>query len=172
MYLRNEERVCCRFCAILRERAKEILAVIKQASVSENLSPLRVFDWHAEIKTGQASLEDDQHTVRLISSTTCYTVAKLHQFVYEDQCCTIQDLVDVIGNCYGSCQWSLTAEFGMLRIASKCVPRILTGDQKQQCLNGFIRYSPTMHLCYPRSSLVMRFGFMVMTLRQRNNLPN
>jgi len=36
---------------------------------------------------------------------------------------------------YGTCQWVLTEELGMQRVVGKFVPRILTGDQKQQRVN-------------------------------------
>jgi histone-lysine N-methyltransferase SETMAR len=36
---------------------------------------------------------------------------------------------------YGTCQRVLTEELGMHRVAAKFVPRILTGDQKQQRIN-------------------------------------
>jgi len=36
---------------------------------------------------------------------------------------------------YGTCQWVLTEELGMHRVAAKFVPRILTAEQKQQRVN-------------------------------------
>jgi len=41
--------------------------------------------------------------------------------------------VVVIG--YGTCQRVMTEELGMRHVAAKFVPRILTADHKQQCVN-------------------------------------
>jgi hypothetical protein len=62
-------------------------------------------------------------------------IAKLLQLVRQGQCQTIQDLADEIKIGYGTCLWILTAELGMHRVAAKFVPRILTVDQKQQCVS-------------------------------------
>jgi histone-lysine N-methyltransferase SETMAR len=40
-----------------------------------------------------------------------------------------------VGIVYGTCQQVLTKKFGMRRVAAKFVPKILTGDQKQQRVN-------------------------------------
>jgi hypothetical protein len=61
------------------------------------------------------------------------TVAKLQQFIHEDQHQTTQDLADEMGIGYGTCQRILTVE--LHRVATKFVPRILTADQKQQHIN-------------------------------------
>ena len=36
---------------------------------------------------------------------------------------------------YGTCQRVLMEELGMHHVAAKFVPRILTADQKKQCIN-------------------------------------
>jgi hypothetical protein len=40
-----------------------------------------------------------------------------------------------VGIGYVTCQWVLTKELGMQHITAKFVPRILTADQKQQCID-------------------------------------
>jgi hypothetical protein len=75
------------------------------------------------------------NTGRPISCTTPDSVAKLQQLVYEDRHQTIQDLADGMEIDYGICQWILTAELCMHHVTIKFVPRILTADQNQQCVN-------------------------------------
>jgi histone-lysine N-methyltransferase SETMAR len=67
--------------------------------------------------------------------TTPDTVAKLQQLIHDDRHRTIQHLADEIEIGYGTCQRIMTAELGMHHVAAKSVPRILTTDQKQQCVN-------------------------------------
>jgi hypothetical protein len=45
------------------------------------------------------------------------------------------ELADTVGISYGVCQEILAANMNMRRIAVKTVPRILTNDQKQRCVN-------------------------------------
>jgi hypothetical protein len=42
-----------------------------------------------------------------------------------------------VGTGYGTRQRVLTKELGMHRVAAKLVPRILTADQKQQCIDVY-----------------------------------
>jgi hypothetical protein len=63
------------------------------------------------------------------------TVAKPQQLDREDQSQIIQDLADDLRIGYGAYQQILTAELGMHHVTAQFVPRILTADQKQQCVN-------------------------------------
>jgi hypothetical protein len=65
----------------------------------------------------------------------CNTDVKLQELIREDRHRTIQDLADEMGISYGTCQRILTAELGVHHVAAKFVPKILTADQKQQCVN-------------------------------------
>jgi NH3-dependent NAD+ synthetase len=114
--------VCINFCANIGKSATETLAVIRQAFGEESMSHTRVFEWRAQFRTSQKSLEDDQHTGRLISCATCNIVARLQQIIREDQRQTIQDLADEMGIGYGTFQQIQTAELGMHHVTAKFVP--------------------------------------------------
>jgi len=75
---------------------------------------------------------DDEHTGRPRSCTTPETVARIQELVRQDRRRTIHDIAEEVGIGYGTCQWVLTEELGMHRVATKLVPRILTADQKQR----------------------------------------
>jgi hypothetical protein len=120
----KKQQVCIKFCANIGKIVTETLAMIKQAFGEESMNYTQVFEWHAQFKTGWTSIEDNQHTV-----------AKLTQLFREDQCQTIQDVADGMGIGYGSFQRILTTELGMHHVTAKFLPRILTADQKQQCIS-------------------------------------
>jgi len=129
---RKEQRVCIKFCANLGKSATDTLTMIQQVFGDQSLSCAQVFQWHARFKTGRTSVDDDEHTGRPTSCTTPETVARIQELVHQDRCQTIEDIVEEVGMGYGTCQWVLTEELSMHHVTAKFVPRILTGDQKQQ----------------------------------------
>jgi hypothetical protein len=80
--------------------------------------------------------QKNKYTRRTISSTKSDAVAKLQQFVHQDEHRIIQDFADEIAIGYGTCQRIMAAELGTLRVAAKFVPNILTADQIQQCVRA------------------------------------
>ena len=94
-----------------------------------------VFQWHARFKTSRTSFDDDEHTGRHTSRTTPETVTQIQEPVRQDQRWTIHDMAEEVRISYGTCQWVLMEELGTHHVAAKFVPRILTADQKQQCIS-------------------------------------
>jgi transposase len=123
--------VCIKFCANLGKSATETLTMIQQAFWDQVLSCTQVFQWHARIKTGHTSVDDDEHTERPTSCTTPETVTLILERVHEDGHWTIHNIAEV-GIFYGTCQWILMKELGMHHVTPKFVPGILTADQKQR----------------------------------------
>jgi len=94
-----------------------------------------VFQWHARFKTGRTSVDDNEHTGRPTSCTTPETVEQIQDLIRQDRRRTICDIAEEVEVGYGTCQRVLTEEMGMHHVTAKFVPRILTADQKQQCVN-------------------------------------
>jgi len=65
--------------------------------------------------------------------TTPETVARIQELIHQDRRQTIR-IAGEMGIVYGTCQRVLMEELGMHRVTAKFVPRILTADQKQQCV--------------------------------------
>ena len=86
-------------------------------------------------KTGRTSVDSDEHTGRTTSCTTPQTVARIQELIRQDRRRTIRDIAEEVEVGYRTCQRVLTEELGMHHVAAKFVPRILTGDQKQQRVN-------------------------------------
>ena len=124
---REEQRVCIKFCANLGKSATETLEMIQQGFGDQSLSSTQVLEWHARFKTGRTSVDDDEHT-----GCTTETLARIQELIRQDRHRTIRDIPEKVEVGYGTCQWVLTEELGMHRVAAKFVPRILTAGQKQQ----------------------------------------
>ena len=131
---RKEQQMCIKFCANLGKSATETLKMIHQGFGDQTLSRTQVFQWHTRFKTSHTSV-DDEHTGRLTSCTARETVARIQELIRQDQRRTICDIAEEVEVGYGTCQQVLTEELGMHRVAAKFVSRILTADQKQQCVN-------------------------------------
>ena len=102
-------------------------------------------------------------------------VARIQELIRQDRRLTIRDIAEEVEVGYGTCQRVLTEELSMHRVAAKFVSRILTNDQKQQRVNvctELRQLASTMKRSCLGSSLVMRAGFTVTTLRQSNNPPS
>jgi hypothetical protein len=59
MDLTKEQLVYIKFCANLRKSATETLAMIRQKFREESMSRTWVFGWHAQLRAGRTSIEDD-----------------------------------------------------------------------------------------------------------------
>jgi len=129
---RKEQRVCIKFCANLGKSAAETLTMIQQAFGDQTLSHAQAFEWHTRFMTSCTSVDNDEHTRRPTSCITPKTVAQIQELNCQDRSQTVHDIAKEVGIGYGTCQWVLTEELGMHRVAAKFVPRILTADQKQQ----------------------------------------
>jgi hypothetical protein len=77
------------------------------------------------------SLADQPRSGRPSTSQTDKNVAIIRELILEDRCRKINDLVDLSGVSWTSCQWILSEELQMKRVAAKFVPHVLTADQKQ-----------------------------------------
>jgi len=114
------------------ESATETLEIIQQGFGDQSFIRTQVFQWHARFKTGPTSVDDDEHTERPTSCTTPETVERIQEIIRQDRRRTIRDIAEEVDVGYGTCQWVLTEELDMQRVAGKFVPRILTADQMQQ----------------------------------------
>ena len=66
---RTEQRICLRFCFHLRKTATEAHEMLQKAFKEETLSHTQVFEWFAQFKRGEMSVEDHPHSGR--PSTSC-----------------------------------------------------------------------------------------------------
>jgi len=159
LYQREKQWVCIIFCANLGKSAMETLTMIQQA-FGDQRSRVQVFQWHARFKTCRTSVDDDEHTGRRTSCTTPDSVAWIQELVCQDRHQTIHKIPEEVGIGYGTCQRVLTEELGMHRVTAIFVPRILTADQKQQCISVCIElnWSEKQNGCHPPPTVLPWFG--------------
>jgi histone-lysine N-methyltransferase SETMAR len=81
------------------------------------------------------SVEDDERSGQLSTSKTRESVENIRELIHKDRRRIIHELADTVGLGYGVYQETLTENLNMQRITAKFVPRLLTNDQKQRCVN-------------------------------------
>ena len=81
------------------------------------------------------SVDDHVRSGRPLSSRNDENNQKIHQKINEDRRFRIDEISEMTGVSWSSCQRILTEDLQMRRVAAKFVPRLLTQDQKNIRLN-------------------------------------
>ena len=68
---------------------------------------------------------------------------KVHNAIIADGCRTIDEISEITGLPWCSCQRMLTEDLNMKRVSKKSVPQLLTGDQKTQSFECLLRFKGT-----------------------------
>ncbi|XP_068232134.1 protein GVQW3-like [Palaemon carinicauda] len=100
------------------------------------MSKTQVFEWFTRFKSGQMSLEDQPCSERPSSSRKDENIIKIHELILEDHRRTIDELADLSGVSWSSCQRILDDELGMIRVAAKMVPCLLKDGQKHSRMDA------------------------------------
>jgi transposase len=95
------------------------------------LGKTQVYEWFSQFRNGELSLVDQPHSGQPSTSRTDQNIARIRELVLEDRRRTIEDLVDLSGVSWSSCQRILSEELHIKRIAAKFVLHVLTADQQQ-----------------------------------------
>ena len=133
---KKEQRAAVKFCFLLGKTAAETVAMLQTAYKDVAMSKTQVYEWFARFKNGQMSLEDKPRSGRPSTSRTDENITKIHELIMEDRRRTIDELVNLTGVSWSSCQRILNEELGMKRVAAKMVPRLLTDGQKQSRMDA------------------------------------
>jgi len=126
-----EQRAVVKFCFLLGKMAGETVAMLEKAYKEVALGKTQVYDWFSHFRNGELSLADQPCPGRPSTSRTDENIARIRKLILKDRHRTIDDLVDLSGVSWSSCQWILSEELQMKRVAAKFMPYVLTVDQKQ-----------------------------------------
>ncbi|XP_026818412.1 protein GVQW3-like isoform X2 [Rhopalosiphum maidis] len=98
----TEQRVCIKFCHKLGKTATETYQMLLLAYGDETMSHARVFEWFKRFKEGRTTVESDEREGRPSTSRNEEMIQKIR-----------------------------TAIRDMRRVAAKFVPKLLSGEQKE-----------------------------------------
>jgi len=128
----TEQRICIKFCFKIGKTAPETYQLLQQAYSEDPVGRTQVFDWFRRFKEGRTSVESNPRSGRLSASRNEEMIAKVRTIVRNSRRLTVREIADDCGISVGSCGVILTDDLHMKRVCAKFVPRLLTGEQREQ----------------------------------------
>lgn len=127
----TEQRVCIKFCHKLGKTATETYQMLLLAYGDETMSRARVFEWFKRFKEGRTTVESDEREGRPSTSRNEEMIQKIRTAIRSNRRLTIMELSNEFQISFGSVQTILTTDLDMRRVAAKFVPKLLSGEQKE-----------------------------------------
>ena len=112
-----EQRAAVKFCFLLGETAGGAVVMLETAYKKAAVGKTQVYEWFSRFRDGELSLADRPRSGRPSTSQTDENV-RICELILEDHRRTIDELVDLSGVSWSSCQWILSEELQMKRVAS------------------------------------------------------
>ncbi|KAE9522415.1 hypothetical protein AGLY_017174 [Aphis glycines] len=127
----TEQRVCIKFFHKLGKTATETYQMLLLAYGDETMSRARVFEWFKRFKEGRTTVESDEREGRPSTSRNEEMIQKIQTAIRGNRRLTIMELSNEFQISFGSVQTILTTDLDMRRVAAKFVPKLLSGEQKE-----------------------------------------
>ncbi|XP_026819544.1 protein GVQW3-like [Rhopalosiphum maidis] len=127
----TEQRVCIKFCHKLGKSATETYQMLLLAYGDETKSRARVFEWFKRFKEGRTTVKSDEREGRPSTSRNEEMIQKIRTAIRGNRRLTIMELSNEFQISFGSVQTILTTDLDMRRVAAKFVPKLLSGEQKE-----------------------------------------
>src|SRR5215475_1605402 len=127
----HEQRICVKFCVKVGKSIIETFEMLEIAFGEEAMCRTQTYEWWKRFKEGRTSVDTDPRSGRPSTSKTDDNVAKVRELIRSNRSLTVREVAEEVSISKTVCHEILTENLGMHRIAAKFVPRLLTGDQKQ-----------------------------------------
>ena len=114
-----EQRAVVKFWFLLGKTAGETVVMLETAYKEAALGKTQVYEWFSRFRNGELSLADQPRSGRPSTSRMDENIARIRELILEDRRRTIDDLVDLFGVSWSSCQRILSEELQMKRAAAK-----------------------------------------------------
>ena len=126
-----DQRYVIKFCVKLEKSATETLAMIQKAYGKDALSKAQVFRWHKAFREGRENVEDEERIGCPSTSHTLDNVAKVKAVLDSDQRLSVRLIADQVG----LPKSIVMTELQMQKVCAKLVPKVLTDEQKENCVS-------------------------------------
>jgi len=124
----KEQRVCVKFCFLLGKSAAETVLMLQEAFKEEALSRTQVCKWYSRFEGGEMSCEDQPRSGRTSTCRNDENLDKVRNAISANRRQTIDEISEITGLSWSSCQRMLMEDLSMKHVSTKFVPRLLTED--------------------------------------------
>jgi len=124
-----------KYCFLLGKSAGETVLMLQEAFKEEALSKTQVYEWYSCFKGGEMSCEDQPRSGRPSTFQNDENLDKVHNAINTDHRRTTDEMSEINGLSWCSCQRTLMEDLNMKRVSAKFVPQLSTEDQKNNRLN-------------------------------------
>ena len=136
----KEQRVCVKFCFLLGKSTAQTVLMLQEAFKKEALSKTQVYERYWRFRGVEMSCEDQPRSGRPSTCRNIENLEKVCNAINADRRRTIDEISEITGLSWSSCQRMLTGNLNIKRAAAKFVPRLLTEDKKKQSFEFLLRF--------------------------------
>jgi histone-lysine N-methyltransferase SETMAR len=106
----------------------------KQSGRFSRLFATQIKEWFNRFKGGRTLADGDQHSGRPSTSRNANVIMNVCSLILEDRCLTVREIADKVGISTCSSHSIVTEDLHMCRVVAKFVPKLLSQEQQQLCL--------------------------------------
>ncbi|XP_049522073.1 protein GVQW3-like [Dermacentor silvarum] len=131
---RLEQYYCIKFHQKLGDSQVETIWKIQVAFGDDTMSSTQIKVWYNRFKDGRTSVESEPGSGRPSTCQNDQVIAEVNAVVMRDLRVTIREIAEEVGISTFSAHSIMTEDLAMKRVAAKFVPKLLTVEQKQLCV--------------------------------------
>jgi transposase len=139
----TEQRLCIKCCFKLGKTFTETSEMLKKVFHDKTMSRMTTYEWYRRFKGNRSLTEDDPRSGRHTNSTDADSIKRVQAVTRSNQRLTVWEVADERGISVALCKTILTEKLHMHRFEAKFVLRLLTKEQKEQCVCNLSRTSPS-----------------------------
>jgi hypothetical protein len=109
----------------------------QEAFKEEALSKIQVYEWYSRFKWGEMSCEDQPRFGRPSTCRNDENIENVRNAINADRRRTIDEISEITGLSWSSCQRVLTEDLNMKRVYAKFVERGSKNNRLNECLLRF-----------------------------------
>jgi transposase len=109
--------------------------MLKQAFGDKAMSKTQTHKWYKHFKEGRTSIEDIERSGQPSTLKNEEIIQKVQKMVHSNHHLTIREVAEEAGISKITFYEILTENLGMHYVEAKFVPRLLSEDQKQNCVD-------------------------------------
>ncbi|UYV84567.1 hypothetical protein LAZ67_X002630 [Cordylochernes scorpioides] len=130
-----DQRTCIKFCVKNESKCADAFRMLTVAYGEANLDRSNVYRWYKIFSEGREDVNDEERAGRPSTSTTDEKTNEVEKMILANRRITVREVAEDLNISIGSCHSNFINDFGMRRVATKFVPKLLNCDQKHHRMN-------------------------------------